>query len=80
MKKKLLISVGILAILVGGCKSLDCGCPMADSSCRETEVRSQLEVTSKKRDLLTPDACPLTPAKINSFESHPHSYQRICTD
>ncbi len=58
---------------MAGCKSLDCGCPMAVESNQESGVRSQFE-----NSVMAPDTCLMT--SINSTESHPHFHQKICTD
>ena len=72
MRKIFAVVITIL-VGIGGCKSLDCGCPMAIERGQESGVRGQFENT-----VLTPDTCSLTPT--NSTESHPHFHQRICTD
>jgi len=74
MKKILTAGVIILAGM-GGCKSLDCGCPMASERDQESGVS---HAVIEKRTPLTPDAYPLTTS--NSSESHHHYDQKTCTD
>lgn len=70
MKK--ILTAGIMILVgMGGCKSLDCGCPMAIDNSQKSSVRNQ-------QTNLTPDTCLLAPS--NSNESHHHYDQKTCTD
>ena len=70
MKVTKLLIGGIL--LLGSCKSMDCGCPMAE---RTTPVQKKI-VHSNTMDYSSNEI----KIKINSIESHHHSDQKTCTD
>ncbi len=70
MKITKLLLGGIL--LLGACKSMDCGCPMAQESI--TPVQKKIVHSN------TMDYSFLDKSKFNSIESHHHSDQKICID
>ncbi len=59
-------------LLLGSCKSMDCGCPMAEESLQPIQKKI---VHSN-----TMDYSSLDKSKLNSIESHHHSDQKTCID
>ena len=76
MKLTKLFIGGLLLLLLGSCKSTDCGCPMASKT--TTPAQKKIAHSSNTMDYFLSESD--FRSTFNSTEFHHHSDQKTCTD